>query len=174
MKIIILFTSILFSLSAHCQINSKCDEIIETKTYSGGVVMSSPKEKIKINKGGEKGLEVMIVKGEESLILNFSAYGDITCIGSNSFMNIEFTDGSKLKLDNMGGMNCKGNFSYFMGGVIGKEDVLKQLKSKSLKKIAIEYSEVKNEDLHTFMEETTFTKEQGQKIMALINCLSVM
>ena len=165
---------LLFSFFAYCQApRVNCEELIETKTYPGGSVMSSPKEKIRVFKDADNGLEIMLVKTTESVIVNFNAFGGIKCVRKNAIAEITFTDDTKLSLQNMGDLDCRGNFSYFMGGAIGKEKELGLLKLKTMKKVKIEYADTDDKgNLKLIYEETAFTKEQGERIMKVIDCLT--
>ncbi|TRW25721.1 hypothetical protein FMM05_05730 [Flavobacterium zepuense] len=152
-----------------------CNLLTETKTYTGGKTMTSAKEPIKLfdDASAKTGVSLDAIKGSSSLILNFGRIERIAiCINKNAPLNLEFTDGTKLVLKHMGELDCKGNFSCFLGEQMNTGKELGVLKSKKIKKVSIEYTDTENGAIKKFTKDYTLTADQGEKLSKIINCLS--
>jgi hypothetical protein len=150
-----------------------CGNLTETKTYTGGKVMTSSKGNIRISSDGNSGLDLAILKGTGTIILNFATVGyEIKCVRKDAPGTIEFTDGSTISIKHMGDLNCTGNFSGFFGSGMGNDAVAKTLKSKAVKKVTLEYTDTKNNVEIKNTESFTVAAADADKILKTIQCLS--
>lgn len=150
-----------------------CSNLTKTETYSGGKVMTSSRENIKISNNGKNSIEFSAVKGEATLILNISRQkGELTCVAKNALMTVEFTDKTKMTIAHMGDLNCKGNFSLFLGEVLENEDKLNLFKTKKIAKTSIAYSNSVDGKIVVMNEDNVYTDAEAEKIRKTINCLN--
>lgn len=150
-----------------------CSNLTKTETYSGGKVMSSSRDNIKISNNGKNLIEFSIIKGEGSLIMNISRQkGELTCVAKNAKMTVEFTDKTNITIAHMGDLNCKGNFSLFLGELLENEDKLILFKTKKIAKTSIEYSNSVDGKIVVISEENVYTDTEADKIRKTINCLN--
>jgi len=150
-----------------------CGALIETKTYPGGKVVTSSKEDIRVSADGINGIDISILKGTGLLIFNFAAVNkDIRCVHKDAPGIIEFTDGSKIRIKHMSDLNCKGNFSCFVGTGVGSEADAKVLHTKKIKKISMEYTKTENNAIVKYTEDFNVAPSQADKILKTIQCLS--
>jgi len=150
-----------------------CANLVETKTYPGGKVMTSSKENIKISADGKTGIDISLLKGTSSIIYNFAAItNDVKCVVKDAPGTVEFTDGSKITIKHMSDLNCKGNFSCFLGSATGTGTEGTALQSKKIKKITLQYTKKENDSFTNYNEDFIVTTEQADKIFKTIQCLS--
>lgn len=149
-----------------------CSALTETKTYAGGKVMTSSKEIFRVSADGKTGIDISILKGTGTTIFNFASISkDIKCVNNDAPGTIEFTDGSKIAIKHMSDLNCKGNFSCFLGSAVGTETEAKALQNKKIKKITLEYSKTENDKLVQSKEDFNVTPVQADSILKTIQCL---
>jgi len=152
-----------------------CYLLTHTKTYTGGTIVTSAKDPIKLfdNASASTGISLAVIEGSSSLILNFGRIEQVVmCIDKNAPMNLEFTDGTKLVLMHMNELDCEGNFSCFLGEQMKTGKELETLKIKKIKKISIEYTDTENGLIKKFYKDYTLTANQGEKLSKTIICLS--
>jgi hypothetical protein len=150
-----------------------CSALTETKTYAGGKVMTSSKEKFRISADGINGIDISILKGTGTTIFNFaSVKDDLKCISKDAPGTIEFTDGSKIAIKHMNDLNCMGNFSCFFGSAVGSEKEAKVLQTKKIKKISLQYTKQENNAVVKYTEDFNVAAAQADKILKTIQCLS--
>ena len=150
-----------------------CSALTETKTYPGGKVMTSSKENFRVSADGKNGIDLSILKGSGTTIYNFASINkDIKCVNKDAPGTIEFTDGSKITIKHMSELNCKGNFSCFLGLVVGTEAEAKVLQTKKIKKISLEYTKKENNAFVNYTEDFNVAAAQADKILKTIQCLS--
>jgi len=151
-----------------------CSQLLETKTYTGGKVMTSAKENIKISTdNGVTGIDIALIKGTEAVILNFTNLSKaVLCVNKNAPMIVEFGDGTKTTLVNPTDLNCNGRFACFLGENLGNVKDLELLKLKKIKKVTIEYTDTENGAIKKNLSVFTFNDAQADKFMKTIQCLS--
>lgn len=150
-----------------------CAALTETKTYDGGKVMTSSKEKFRVSADGKNGIDISILKGSNTIIFNFASINqDIKCISKNAHGTIEFTDGSKIAITHMSELNCRGNFSCFLGSALGSETEAKAIQTKKIKKISLDYNKKENNAYVDYTEDFNVAPAQADKILKTIQCLS--
>jgi len=151
---------------------AECGALVKSE-ISNGKMYTSAKDKITINEIGKStGIDVTLLKGSTSVIVNFVYNGsDIKCIDKDAPMIIEFTDDTKVNMKSMNDLNCKGSAALFLGKQMGNEANLKLLATKKIKKISIEYSVKQNNEIVKIVGDFNTTPEQGDKIMKTIKCL---
>lgn len=150
-----------------------CSTLTKTQTYTGGKVMSTSKENIKIANNGKNLIEFAVIKGESALILNISRQGrEVKCVSKNAKMTVEFTDKTKTTLNHMSDLNCEGNFSLFLGLNAETSEKLNLLKAKKISKTTIEYSDSVDGKIVIVAEDNVYTDAEAEKIRKTINCLN--
>jgi hypothetical protein len=117
--------------------------------------------------GGASAFNIQIMKGDsKGIILLIKAYvnNETVCIKENSKVNILFTDGSRIELTSNGDFNCKGDVVIYLGDIWGKDDILKDLQSKT-----IDILRVWTNDSYI---EQTFQKKESNNLKYTIKCLN--
>ncbi|MFL9843404.1 hypothetical protein [Flavobacterium rhizosphaerae] len=148
-----------------------CAELLKTENIRGQN-MTSAKEKVVVANGAG-GLSIDLIKGSSAVMINFSpADREVICVGTKAPMNVEFTDGTKITVTHMGKLNCEGNFSLFLGESVGTDKELELFKTKTIKKISIEYSKSENGSLVNYSRDSDFTADKAEKMRNIIKCLS--
>lgn len=152
---------------------AECASLLKTETV-GGKPMTSAKDNIKVSSdGGLTGLSVSLIKGSESVILNFAPLEkDVICVNKNAPMTITFTDGTSLNINHMGTLNCEGNFSVFLGEAMQNSSSLEKLTTKQIKKISIEYTSTEGGVIKKYSKESVVDAATGAKLMQTAQCLS--
>lgn len=160
---------LLCSLSSFAQ--SDCLNMLKVDSYNGKV-MTSSKEPVKVLKDANDGIEITVVYGS-NLILNIgTANRAVKCVRKNANMDITFTDGIKTSLKHMADLDCRGNFSVFLGEVFQNNDQLKMLETKKVKKLSITYSDTKDGKLVDTVQDFIFTDDQAKLFMQTMTCIS--
>lgn len=192
MKKIIFTLSCIFSVSAgYSQLSSNntnsyvtedkyyndtengCNTLIKTETYPGGQVMTSAKEPIIISNNGSPVVHVVLIKGLDGLIMNIGLIdAEVLCISKNANAEVTFTDNKKITIKHLSDLDCRGNFTCFLGEAFMNKKELDALKVKKIKQVTVTYTDLKNEELVYFKKTYNFTVQEGEKIMKTINCLS--
>lgn len=150
-----------------------CADLVKTETISGKTMTSAKENIILPGKSADDGITITMIKGSESLILNFGLIKrQVKCVNKYAPMVIDFTDGTQATFNHMSKLDCEGNFACFLGEKAGKGKELELLKTKKIKKIAIEYSDVKNDKMVQTSEEFIFTKDVSEKFYQTIQCLT--
>ncbi len=152
---------------------AECGNLIKTENLKGKIYTSG-RDNISISETGKNtGIDVTLLKGTGSTIINFKYNGsDIKCVSKDAPFSIEFADGTKIDLKSMADLNCEGSVSLFLGEQIGNEAELKLLTTKKIKKLIIEYSVKENGQFVKIKGDYTPTAEQADKIMKTIKCLA--
>lgn len=150
-----------------------CAAFIKTETYTGGKVMTSAKENIKITKDGKTGLEIILLQGSESLIIRLSPIvRQVKCVSKNNILKLDFTDGTSRSLTHMNDIDCGGNFNVYLGKSLGNTADLEALKTKKIKKIAIQYTDTKDDAIVKYFEDHVVSDSEATLIQRTINCLT--
>lgn len=192
MKKILLSASFLFTLCAFSQteattkdgkkviLNSngtwmyaECASLLKTENV-GGKMMTSSKDVINVPAtDNSPGILISLIKGSQSVIFNFATAGkDLYCVNKDAPMVVTFTDNSTVIIKHMSDLNCKGNFSFFLGETLGNKDLLDKIISKQIKKVVIEYSETDNGKIKKINKEMLFDAATGTKVLQVAQCLS--
>lgn len=194
MKKILLGTALLFCLNSFAQteattndgkkviLNSDgtwafadCGELIKVVTNGNGKQTISGKGFINSFSEIEKNKQKLLLLKASSgaVIVNFSPKTrEAVCVNKNAVGDIEFTDGSKVTINHMGDLDCEGNFSYYLSKDFDTLKELEMFKSKKIKNITVEYTTTENGKIVKFTRKSSFTDEDGDKIMKTIQCLS--
>lgn len=144
-----------------------CSNWISTETDKvEGRTATAAKDIIIVStNGGKKGLGILMMKGSKGgVILVIQPVGASNCIDEGAKINILFTDGSRLVLNNDGKFNCKGMSTVFLGEVYGRKSELEELKIKKIQTMRAWTSD-------GFVEED-FTVGNQQEFLNVINCLT--
>lgn len=151
-----------------------CSELLKTTTKANGSKSVSSKDDIvSFSDNKENSIKLFLMKTGNIVAMNFSPENsEVICVNKNAISDIEFTDGTKISINNMGDLDCEGNFSYFLSAEIGTLKELEMFKSKKIKSISIEYSDTENGKIIKFTRKSSFTDKDGEKIMRTIQCLS--
>lgn len=152
---------------------AECASLLRIETYNGKTMISA-KQDIKVSaNAGKSGIEISLIKGPGSVILNFASFGDGTkCIVKNAPMVVEFADGAKFTINHMDDLNCKGNFALFLGEKLGTGKELNTFKTKKIKSVSIEYTSSKDGAISKYSESSVFTDAQADTFMKTVQCLS--
>lgn len=150
-----------------------CSLLTKTENYSGYIITSS-KEGVVISDDGKTGLKVLIMRATTGVIaISFQTIDkDVICVQKGNTGEVEFTDGSKISIENVKDLNCEGVFAYFLGEQIQKGKELEYFMTKPIKSVNLQYSDTENHKLVKYFRKTNFSNEQGEKVMQIIQCLS--
>ncbi|AXG74687.1 hypothetical protein DVK85_10785 [Flavobacterium arcticum] len=154
--------------------DSLCNFFTHTKTYTNGKSVIYANNTIKVKgEEGKTGLEIMLLKTSQSIVMNITILDkDIWCVNKETRANITFTDGRKIELQNMGEDNCRGNFSCFLGNIMGNKKELEKLSKKLIKSISISYTINNSETSVTNTVETFFNTGEAYRVKTITECLS--
>lgn len=122
------------------------------------------KDNIVLSKDNKSGLGIVLLMSQNTLIWVTSAVGAGACIADDQKANILFRDGSRLEIENMGKFNCKGVFTYYMGGQFARKKELSQFQDKEISTLRVWTSD-------GYVEED-FSNDQSAKFKAVVNCLT--
>jgi hypothetical protein len=170
MKQILCTALMLFSITAFSQ--ADCSARLKTKTFPDGEVMTSAKESINVAKGTTDGIFIDMVFTKNILINIGTLSKEIKCIGPKARLYVFFTDGSRLNLEHMAKLNCKGDLKLFFGEVFQNNKELETLKTKKIQMLGIEYSNTVNGEIKFKTENFEFTDAQATAFMNNLTCLS--
>lgn len=184
MKQIILSLVLIISVSVFSQTQAgkntvsagDCDRLLKIEDLPDGKLTTAARDNIIISKdNGKTGLSVLLLKGSGAIILNFSTLGKgIWCIRKDAKGLVYFHDGTQMEIKHMGSLDCKGNFSCFLGEATGYGNELEQLKSKKIRKLSIEYTETENGAIKIVTTETEFPDTEAEKIMNILQCMTAL
>lgn len=171
-KLFFVATLLLGVMAATAQTSGNdCALLTKTETI-GDKQLSSAKQEISISNSGRNNISFNALKGSQALILMFSRQKqEVICVSKSSKIYIEFDDKTKFEMNHMRDTDCKGMFVIMLAEVMQNGDKLEMVKSKKIKKITIEYQEVKDGKLVVTPEETVLTAQEAEKILKTIQCL---
>lgn len=154
--------------------DSLCNYFTHIEKYADGRQVIFANNTVKVTgEHGKTGLEVMLMKTSQSVVFNISIIDPtvIWCTDKETRAVITFTDGKKMELSNMGDNNCKGNFSCFLGNLMGNKKELKQLSEKLIRSMSISYAINNSETTVTNTVETLFSKGEAFRVRTIMACL---
>lgn len=174
MKIFFLLATLLVGVTTATAQNSGNDCNILTKTETiGDKQLSSAKQEIPVSNNGKNNISFNALKGSQALILMFPRQKqEVICVSKSSKIYIEFDDKTKFEMNHMRDTDCKGMFVIMLAEVMQNSDKLEMVKAKKIRKITIEYQEVKDGKLVVTPEETILTAQEADKILKTIQCLT--
>lgn len=143
-----------------------CSKYIETNNdkMTGKSTIASKDYLILSKDGGAKGISIMGMISQETLIISIKAIGSGNCIDDDSKMNILFRDGTRLELKNNGKFNCKAKFTLYFGDYYKKTKELEILQTKEIETMRVWTS-------NGYVEED-LSLEQSKQFMKTIFCLN--
>lgn len=154
--------------SSNGSVSLECSELVSSKVDKmTGETSVSASEAIIVSDDGKEGIAIYLLQGNPGgarLIFILKAIGAGNCIDDDDKMNVLFSDGSRLEIENDGDFNCDAEFTVYFGGVFGKKREWTMLKEKRIESMRVWTTK-------GYVEED-FTEDQGEIVKATINCLA--
>lgn len=97
-------------------------------------MMDSP---LVLSEDGKSGLIMSALKGRQSIIWSITAIGASSCVDDDNKVNILFTDGTRMEIENDVDFNCDGRHTTYYGGVFGKRAQLDALATKDIEVVRV-------------------------------------
>lgn len=148
-----------------------CSLYVKDATSADGRVTVSGKSFIKVPNNGVNGLEILMMKNNGAVSLNFGRLvKDPICVKEGANMTVYLKNGATLKLKHMAKLNCDGDFIVFLGKNLGTDKELATISEAKISKVVIEYSEVDNGKITAMPQEIAFTDAESDKIYQTLKC----
>ena len=170
-KLHLITFALLLSSTLFSQIDCKQYLSCDTDRMTGGVTVCN-KNRIFLSHVAERGISIHPFKDlsnldysiRQKIILSIKVIDPAQECIDGGYIQILFTDGSRLKIPNHASYNCQGTVVYSLGlySQIDK-DRLKELTTKKMKAIRV--------DTYLNFEEEDFTDEQAAEFINELSCL---
>ena len=108
-------------------------------------------------------IEIAFISNNRFTIMFVYTNGPDYCIEKAGIMSFIFSDGTKMKLYNCGGYNCRGRFEAYFGGVYGNKSKLLKLSKKKVSSMRV-YT------INSYVEED-LTSNQSESFSNIVNCI---
>lgn len=144
-----------------------CSKLIDTTYDKIDNTMSVCSKSESIIGGLKEGALVMMCwDGNKRMKLKiaFVFQRDLVCIAPGNKMTVLFRDGIQGELINDVKYNCKGIFFAYFGGLHGKKDMLKKMKTTPIEMVRLYTS--------TDITDVKFSPEEGEELRKRIKCTS--
>ena len=86
---------------------------------------------------GKKGLIMYTMKGQQSIIWAITVVGASSCVDDDNKVNVLFTDGTRMEVENDANFNCDGRHTTYYGGVFGKRAQFNALATKNIEVVRV-------------------------------------